>query len=308
MTKADTTPALPLFIVRGQSVDGPCYAMSRDLHPLWGMAREDACPMTYKEAAAVVAARVARNATEPDSMIGRLIIRPAVGADVLANGAYVLARRELARGGFAVLAFIADNPATPFATWQGHDRETYWGHYFAPAELADATADFESRGGPSAPAPAAQPCQQQQASARPVEYVDLTPTWRETLTMLLALIENGDAKGRLTAVEELARMATLADVASIIMGAHRRPDAPAIPEADALLARFAKRIPSVEEALDWAYRQGYSAARRAADDYTAANGSAFVLADLGTYGDKLEFYDSPEEARAKMGRFDRLPE
>ena len=38
--------------------------------------------------------------------------------------------------------------------------------------------------------------------------IDLTPTWREILPALLAIFESGD---RQTAIDELGRMASLAD-------------------------------------------------------------------------------------------------
>lgn len=68
--------------------------------------------------------------------------------------------------------------------------------------------------------------------------IDMTPTWSEILGMLLTGFENGNATGRKIALDELRRMADLADCASIIMGAHRRPDAPEIPEAQAIKARL----------------------------------------------------------------------
>jgi hypothetical protein len=43
------------------------------------------------------------------------------------------------------------------------------------------------------------------------EYIDLTPTWQEQARMLIVLLEEGDAKGRKTAREEIMRMAKVAD-------------------------------------------------------------------------------------------------
>lgn len=43
------------------------------------------------------------------------------------------------------------------------------------------------------------------------QYIDMTPTWGEILPTLLAIVTDGDAKGRAFAREELARMAGLAD-------------------------------------------------------------------------------------------------
>lgn len=43
--------------------------------------------------------------------------------------------------------------------------------------------------------------------------IDMTPTWVGVLPMLLAAYENGSAKGRAIALEELQRMAKLADKA-----------------------------------------------------------------------------------------------
>jgi hypothetical protein len=41
--------------------------------------------------------------------------------------------------------------------------------------------------------------------------IDLTPTWSDTVGLLVALIEGSNAKGRATAIAELQRMAALAD-------------------------------------------------------------------------------------------------
>lgn len=47
--------------------------------------------------------------------------------------------------------------------------------------------------------------------------VDVTPTWRGVLPMLLLVVENGTGEGRRVAIEELERMADTADahVASV---------------------------------------------------------------------------------------------
>ncbi len=50
------------------------------------------------------------------------------------------------------------------------------------------------------------------------ETVDLTPTWREILPALLAIFENGD---RRFAIDELTRMARLADIAASQVGRTR---------------------------------------------------------------------------------------
>jgi hypothetical protein len=44
-----------------------------------------------------------------------------------------------------------------------------------------------------------------------VEYNDMTPTWQETVVMLLAVLESGDAKGKRMAREELMRAGRLLD-------------------------------------------------------------------------------------------------
>jgi len=69
-------------------------------------------------------------------------------------------------------------------------------------------------------------------------YLDMTPTWEEMASLFFQLIYRGDATGRKTALNEIRRMGRLADMATIILGGHRRPDAPAIPEADAIKARL----------------------------------------------------------------------
>lgn len=42
--------------------------------------------------------------------------------------------------------------------------------------------------------------------------IDMTPDWQATLPLLLALVESGGPEGRAVAVEELRRMAKLADI------------------------------------------------------------------------------------------------
>lgn len=49
------------------------------------------------------------------------------------------------------------------------------------------------------------------------------------------------------------------------------------------------RQPMVEDALDWAYRQGFYRAELAAEEYAAANGLLVQKIDLGQYGDMLNF-------------------
>lgn len=44
-----------------------------------------------------------------------------------------------------------------------------------------------------------------------VEYIDMTPTWEQSVGIFVTLIERGDATGRKTAIEELTRMARIAD-------------------------------------------------------------------------------------------------
>lgn len=44
-----------------------------------------------------------------------------------------------------------------------------------------------------------------------MKTIELMPTWAGLLPMLLMLLENGNAEGRKTAREELARMAQAAD-------------------------------------------------------------------------------------------------
>jgi hypothetical protein len=46
---------------------------------------------------------------------------------------------------------------------------------------------------------------------KPVEYIDLTPTWSEVLPIFIACLENGTEKGKTSARAELLRMAKLAD-------------------------------------------------------------------------------------------------
>ncbi len=45
-----------------------------------------------------------------------------------------------------------------------------------------------------------------------MEIINLTPTWEQILGVLLMLYDKGDSEGRGTALEELTRMAKLADL------------------------------------------------------------------------------------------------
>ena len=45
-----------------------------------------------------------------------------------------------------------------------------------------------------------------------MKTIDITPTWEGILPALLAVIENGNFEGRKVAIEELTRMAQLADL------------------------------------------------------------------------------------------------
>lgn len=49
------------------------------------------------------------------------------------------------------------------------------------------------------------------AAIKPVRVIDVTPTWRAILPILLMGYENANAEGRQIALEELQRMADLAD-------------------------------------------------------------------------------------------------
>jgi len=46
----------------------------------------------------------------------------------------------------------------------------------------------------------------------PTEYIDMTPTWEAVLPIYLAAIKHGDYDGSKAAMEELTRMAKLADL------------------------------------------------------------------------------------------------
>lgn len=50
-----------------------------------------------------------------------------------------------------------------------------------------------------------------QKTPKVVGYIDLTPTWSEMLRVMLAVIEDGDAKGKATIRKEFERMAKAAD-------------------------------------------------------------------------------------------------
>ena len=44
-----------------------------------------------------------------------------------------------------------------------------------------------------------------------MQTINITPTWEQILPALLAVIENGNFEGRKMAIEEITRMAQLAD-------------------------------------------------------------------------------------------------
>lgn len=44
-----------------------------------------------------------------------------------------------------------------------------------------------------------------------MEYIDLTPTWKQALDMYIVLLDAGKPQGRKTAIEGLIQMAALAD-------------------------------------------------------------------------------------------------
>jgi hypothetical protein len=45
-----------------------------------------------------------------------------------------------------------------------------------------------------------------------MKTINITPTWENILPTLLAVIENGNFEGRKVALEEITRMAQLADL------------------------------------------------------------------------------------------------
>lgn len=51
---------------------------------------------------------------------------------------------------------------------------------------------------------------------RQIGMIDITPTWRGVLPVLLELIANGTPEGRKLAIEELRKMANLADAYNAI--------------------------------------------------------------------------------------------
>lgn len=69
------------------------------------------------------------------------------------------------------------------------------------------------------------------------QTIDITPTWEETATVLHTLATRGDAQGVAYAHTEMQRMGKLADIAMIILGGHRRDDAPAPMDLDELRAK-----------------------------------------------------------------------
>lgn len=59
-----------------------------------------------------------------------------------------------------------------------------------------------------------------------VEYIDMTPTWREMADMLFIAIRDGNSTAQNVAHAEMKRMGDLADFAAVVIGGKRRPDAP----------------------------------------------------------------------------------
>lgn len=52
------------------------------------------------------------------------------------------------------------------------------------------------------------------------QYIEITPTWEQSVDMFVMLIENGDSKARATAITELRRMARIADA---YVAEHKQP-------------------------------------------------------------------------------------
>jgi hypothetical protein len=55
-----------------------------------------------------------------------------------------------------------------------------------------------------------------------------------------------------------------------------------------------KKQQKVQEALAWAYRQGYCYAEEAAREFADANGLRLEKRSLGQYGETLDFVDVEE--------------
>jgi hypothetical protein len=58
------------------------------------------------------------------------------------------------------------------------------------------------------------------ADTKEPRYVDVTPTWRGVLRLLLAAYQDGSDQGRASALAELTRMADLADA---YVAEHKKP-------------------------------------------------------------------------------------
>lgn len=52
------------------------------------------------------------------------------------------------------------------------------------------------------------------------------------------------------------------------------------------------RLKKVEDALDWAYRNGYAYAKEAAVEYASTAGAVVIMEDLDIYGYRLAFPDA----------------
>lgn len=50
-------------------------------------------------------------------------------------------------------------------------------------------------------------------TSKKIETIEYRPTWESLVSSFVMLIENGDAKGRAWAIEEITRMAKAADIA-----------------------------------------------------------------------------------------------
>ena len=57
-----------------------------------------------------------------------------------------------------------------------------------------------------------------------------------------------------------------------------------------------RRQQGVEQCLVWAERQGYWLSRTVCRDYAADKGLGIGIYDLGSYGEEIEFFDTPEAA------------
>lgn len=179
-------PAAP-HIVTGRSVDGTEY-----LTPMgWSGDARAALVMPYADAVEIARREDEREAAtrSPDSGVYQIQARPFTGPALYTLADYDRDAREAAE----LDSLYGEEPALCLST----------------AAMGGESARLALNVMDSPPVDPNRHATRTDESGR--QFIDMTPTWAEILPTLLALVTDGDATGRRTAREELARMAGLAD-------------------------------------------------------------------------------------------------